>query len=90
MDHVALPTTNRVMRPDFPVRNFMYPYMQHGVGKVGIWNLRLGFNPGHRMLGHVQLCHGLKSGSRICTLVRGTEPRYPRCIRARSLRTCAS
>jgi len=60
MSHIAIPTTNRVVRPDFPVRNFMYPYMQHGVGKVGIWNLRLGFNPGHRVLGHVQLCHGLK------------------------------
>ena len=60
MADIVLPTTNRVVRPDFPVRNFMYPYMQHGVGNVGIWNLRLGFNPGHRMLGHVQLCHGLK------------------------------
>ncbi|MFN2351399.1 MAG: DUF4838 domain-containing protein, partial [Kiritimatiellia bacterium] len=57
---IELPQVNRVVRPDFPVRNFRYGYMQHGVGNIGIWNLRLGFNPGNEILGHIMPCHGMK------------------------------
>lgn len=59
-ESIPLPTLDRVVEPDFAVRNFRYGYAQHGLGDVGLWNFRLGFNPGHRKLGHVQAGHGLK------------------------------
>lgn len=57
---IALPAVNRLVRPDFRVRCIQYGYSQHGLGDVGTWNLRLGFNPAGGIVGHVQLCHGLK------------------------------
>ncbi len=57
---IELPQVDRVVEADFPVRNLRYGYAQHGLGEVGLWNFRLGFNPGHRKLGHVQAGHGLK------------------------------
>jgi len=57
---IPLPEIDRVVRPDFPVRSLRYGYAQHGLGEIAAWNLRLGFNPGHRRLGHVQPGHGIK------------------------------
>lgn len=57
---IPLPADNRVVRPDFAVRNLRYGYAQHGLGEIAAWNLRLGFDPGHRRLGHVQPGHGIK------------------------------
>lgn len=57
---VEVPTVDEVVVPDFAVRNLRYGYAQHGLGDVGLWNFRLGFNPGARKLGHVMAGHGLK------------------------------
>lgn len=60
LDTIELPRGNEVVEPDFPLRNLTYYYGQHGLGDVGLWNLRLGFNPGGDLLGHVMQGHGSK------------------------------
>ena len=58
--HIALPSIQRIVRPDFPLRYLRYGYTQHGMGDLAAWNLRLGFNPGGDLIGHVLPCHGMK------------------------------
>ncbi|MFN2351304.1 MAG: DUF4838 domain-containing protein, partial [Kiritimatiellia bacterium] len=92
---IALPQVDRVVRPDFPLRFFQYGYAQHGMGDVGVWNLRLGFNPGGRIVGHVQLCHGLKfvlmrpemreAHPEIYALMRGERHEVAPCLSSETL-----
>jgi len=53
---------NRIVRPDFPVRNTSW--FQGGVQPVReddiAWQLRLGLHPGHDVVGITQLVHGMK------------------------------
>ncbi len=59
-ESIPLLNENTVVEPDFALRNLTYFYGQHGLGEVGAWNLRLGFNPGGDIQGHVQQGHGIK------------------------------
>lgn len=57
---LALPAVNRTVKPDFALRHFMF-YTEHtGLGELGLWMLRLGLNPGSRLIGVTQPCHGIK------------------------------
>jgi hypothetical protein len=57
---IEMPSVQRVVRPQYALRELHYGGTQHGVGDLGAWNLRLGFNPGGDLIGHVQACHGMR------------------------------
>ena len=57
---IALPDVNKTVRPDFALRRLSY-YSDHiGLGEVALWNLRLGLNHGHKLIGVTQPGHGIK------------------------------
>ena len=57
---IPLPAVDRIVRPDFALRKFMFYTDHSGLGEKGIWMLRLGLNQGHTILGVTQPCHGIK------------------------------
>ena len=57
---IPLPEINRTIRPDFALRRLSHYSEQHGLGEVGLWNLRLGLNQGHKLIGMTQPGHGIK------------------------------
>ncbi|MFA7160258.1 MAG: DUF4838 domain-containing protein, partial [Kiritimatiellia bacterium] len=54
---IALPAVDRTVKPDFPIRRF--GYYRNDTTNI-LWNLRLGVNYGHEMIGLTQNCHGSK------------------------------
>jgi len=57
---IALPSVNKTVKPDFALRRISY-YTEHlGLGELGIWDLRLGLNFGHKLIGVTQPGHGIK------------------------------
>lgn len=56
---VPLPKIDETVNPDFPMRRFGYWNIDR-YPEVFLWNLRLGVNPGHEMMGNTQNCHGSK------------------------------
>ncbi len=60
LKQIALPQVNKTVQPDFALRRLSY-YTDHiGLGKLGIWGLRLGLHQGHKLIGITQPGHGIK------------------------------
>jgi hypothetical protein len=57
MASIALPTINETVKPDFPMRRF--GYWRNDKDNI-LWNLRMGVNFGHELMGLTQNCHGSK------------------------------
>jgi hypothetical protein len=54
---LPLPVVDRTVTPDFPMRRFSYWYDKT---ENLLWNLRMGVNYGHELMGLTQNCHGSK------------------------------
>ncbi len=57
---IALPDVNRTVEPDFALRRYNYFYDYLGIPEISLWNLRLGVNYGHDLIGMTQAGHGMK------------------------------
>ncbi len=57
---VLLPDWNETFTPDFPLRNLRYFYPREHFGEIRLWNLRMGINMGHDLIGITQPGHGIK------------------------------
>ncbi len=61
LSSIALPDVDETVRADFDLRNFRYYFERLGLSDdEALWNLRMGVNPGHDIIGQVQPGHGMK------------------------------
>lgn len=51
---------NEAVKPDFPVRRISYFHEFLGKPELALWNLRLGTNYAHDLIGITQMGHGIK------------------------------
>ena len=61
---IAIPTVDRTVRPDFPIRRlyFYYNTFRHDrTGEDALWQMRLGLNAGHESFGCSGFGHGLRN-----------------------------
>lgn len=57
---IALPQVDETVIPDFALRRLSYYHEFISWGDLFLWNLRLGLNPGHDLIGATQSGHGQK------------------------------
>lgn len=57
---ILLPDWNQTFDPDFPLRRLSYFFPREEFGDIRLWNLRLGLNEGHDLIGLTQPGHGMK------------------------------
>lgn len=58
---IALPDSlDKTVVPDFPLRRISYYHDFMGVPELSLWNLRMGLNHGHDLIGMTQPGHGIK------------------------------
>ena len=59
MESIPVPAVDKTVQPDFPMRRFTYWSYYEDKDHM-LWNLRMGINFGHELMGLTQNCHGSK------------------------------